>query len=395
MLASSLHDLQVSDDLEDAQDRAEGLMADMVDSLPRVGIALAIVLVAWGIARVLHHVLKRRFSRSRPPSFTEVVPRLAGWGVVGVGVILGVTIAFSGIDPVDVIAGLGIVSVVAGFAFKDILSNLLSGLLLFLRRRFVAGDQIELGEFQGTVEGITIRETAIITFDGRRVLLPNNDVYQNAISIQTAHDAVRRAARCRRRAPTDRPRAPVGGGPRGRLDRRRLGPSGEGRVGPSARRAPAWRAPRPCPTAPPTASFGVRRPAAVGAVPWSRSAWRGGCSPVLHHDALWVASGLSEPSPALEGVVRAGHAVGGHGGRGHRDALGDAHEGGGRHHDVVGEGAVEVQAGCTLLGAGLGRAGSARAAFPTAVADGDGDRVTERPSANPFRIYVPAPLSDP
>lgn len=60
-----------------------------------------------------------------------------------------------------------------------------------MRQPFVANDQIEVNEIQGTVEGITIRETVINTFDGRRVLVPNKDVYQNAISIQTAHDAVR------------------------------------------------------------------------------------------------------------------------------------------------------------------------------------------------------------
>ena len=191
MHATAIHLTQASEDLQDAQERAEGLLSDFVDALPRVGIAVAIVFGSWVVARIIRHLMQRRFSRSRPPSFSEVVPRLVGWVVVSVGVLLGVTIAFPGIDPVDVIAGLGIVSVAAGFAFQDILSNLLSGLLLIVRQPFVAGDQIEVDEIRGTVEGITIRETAVNTFDGRRILLPNRDVYQNAISIQTANEAVR------------------------------------------------------------------------------------------------------------------------------------------------------------------------------------------------------------
>lgn len=182
---------QVSDDLEVAQDRAQALIDQVVDALPRVGIAVAVVVGFWAFSRLARHLLARRFEHTRPPSFAHVVPRLAGWGVLAVGIVVGVTVAFPGVDPVDVIAGLGIVSVAAGFAFQDILSNLLSGLLLIMRQPFVAGDQIEVNEIQGTVEGITIRETAINTFDGRRVLVPNKDVYQNAISIQTAHDAVR------------------------------------------------------------------------------------------------------------------------------------------------------------------------------------------------------------
>ncbi len=183
--------LQVSDDIEDAQERAEGLVEQAIESLPRVGIAVAIVLVSWLLSRLVRFLLRRRFERSRPPSFAQVVPKLFGWLVLAVGVLLAVTIAFPGVDPVDVIAGLGIVSVAAGFAFQDILSNLLSGLLLIMRQPFVSGDQIEVNDIQGTVEGITIRETAVTTFDGRLVLIPNKDVYQNAISIQTAHDSVR------------------------------------------------------------------------------------------------------------------------------------------------------------------------------------------------------------
>ena len=116
MHATAIHLTQASEDLQDAQERAEGLLSDFVDALPRVGIAVAIVFGSWVVARIIRHLMQRRFSRSRPPSFSEVVPRLVGWVVVSVGVLLGVTIAFPGIDPVDVIAGLGIVSVAAGFA---------------------------------------------------------------------------------------------------------------------------------------------------------------------------------------------------------------------------------------------------------------------------------------
>ncbi|MEZ5239657.1 MAG: mechanosensitive ion channel family protein [Microthrixaceae bacterium] len=191
MIATARLAAQAGEDLEDAQERAGDLFDQVVDSLPRVGIALGVLFAFWVVSRLLCHVLVRRFERTRPPSFTQVVPKLAGWAVVALGVVVGVTIAFPGVDPVDMIAGLGIVSVAAGFAFQDILSNLLSGILLIARQPFVAGDQIEVNEIQGTVQGITIRETAIETFDGRRVLVPNKDVYQNSITIQTAHECVR------------------------------------------------------------------------------------------------------------------------------------------------------------------------------------------------------------
>lgn len=86
---------------------------------------------------------------------------------------------------------MGVLGIAAGFAFQDILSNLLAGILLIFRQPFVSGDQIEVNEITGTVEGITIRETRLTTYDGRLVVVPNHDVYTNAITVQTAHEVVR------------------------------------------------------------------------------------------------------------------------------------------------------------------------------------------------------------
>ncbi len=182
---------QASEDLENAQDRARGLIDQTVDALPRIGIALAVLLVAWLIARLVRYLLERRWARSRTTSFADVMPKLVAWTIVALGLLAALTLAFPSVDPVDVLAGLGVISIAAGFAFQDIFSNLLSGLLLIMRQPFVAGDQITVDAHQGTVESITIRETSIKTFDGRRILIPNKDVYQNAICIQTAHPAVR------------------------------------------------------------------------------------------------------------------------------------------------------------------------------------------------------------
>jgi small-conductance mechanosensitive channel len=38
------------------------------------------------------------------------------------------------------------------------------------------------------VEGITIRETRLTTFDGQLVVIPNRDVYKNVIRVQTHYD---------------------------------------------------------------------------------------------------------------------------------------------------------------------------------------------------------------
>ena len=85
----------------------------------------------------------------------------------------------------DLLAGLGFFSLAVGFAFKDILENTLSGVLMLFRQPFASGDQIEVQGYAGTVQAITIRETRIKTYDGQLILIPNSDVYKNVIRVQT------------------------------------------------------------------------------------------------------------------------------------------------------------------------------------------------------------------
>ncbi len=159
-----------------------------LEAIPRIGIAVVIVIIGWMAGRIVRAILRRTLSRNQTESFTRVMSKLAGWVVVSVGVLIALTVVFPSVAPVDLLAGLGIFSVAIGFAFQDILENLLAGVLLVLREPFHAGDQIEVDGHTGTVEEITIRETRIKTFDGQRVLVPNADVYKNAIVVRTAFE---------------------------------------------------------------------------------------------------------------------------------------------------------------------------------------------------------------
>ncbi len=113
---------------------------------------------------------------------------LLKWIVILLGFLVGATIVVPTLNPGDLIAGLGVSSVAIGFAFKDILQNWLAGLLILLRKPFEINDQIEVAGFVGTVEGIETRATLIKTFDGQRVVIPNSDIYTNAVLVKTAFD---------------------------------------------------------------------------------------------------------------------------------------------------------------------------------------------------------------
>ena len=177
--------------VDELQESATGAWATFVESLPRVGIAIGVLVACVVTGRLLRPLVRRRLVRNRTPSFARVFAKLTSSAMTVAGVLLGLTIVFPSVRPVDVLTGAGVLTIAAGFAFQDILQNLLAGILLLFRQPFRGGDQIRVGDVTGTVEEINIRETVILTFDGRRVLIPNAKVYTDVIHVQTAYHAIR------------------------------------------------------------------------------------------------------------------------------------------------------------------------------------------------------------
>lgn len=181
--------MQLQDTTEDVtrevSESAGGIFDAVGDALPRIGVAAAIVVIAYLVSRLVRLGTSRAFERSRTESFARVMSKLLGWLILGVAALAAMTVVFPSVKPVDMLAGLGFFSVAIGFAFQDILENTLSGVLLLFRQPFESGDQITVKGESGTVEAITIRETRIRSFDGRLVVIPNRDVYKSVIVVQT------------------------------------------------------------------------------------------------------------------------------------------------------------------------------------------------------------------
>ncbi|GGD04876.1 mechanosensitive ion channel family protein [Aureimonas glaciei] len=154
--------------------------------LPNIVVALVlfaiVFLVAWGVERSFRSWAQKH-DRS---NLGAVLGSFVKWFILLVGGLLALTIVIPSLNPGDLIAGLGIGSVAIGFAFKDILQNWLAGLLILIQRPFGVGDQIVVNGYEGTVEWIETRATIIAMYDGRRAIIPNADVYSNAVTVNTA-----------------------------------------------------------------------------------------------------------------------------------------------------------------------------------------------------------------
>jgi small conductance mechanosensitive channel len=154
--------------------------------LPNIIVALLLFALAMSIAWVVERSFRSWSNRHDRSNLGAVLGSFVKWMIILFGAMLALTIVIPSLNPGDLFAGLGIGSVAIGFAFKDILQNWLAGLLILIQRPFNVGDQIVVNDFEGTVEWIETRATIIAQYDGRRVIIPNADVYSNAVTVNTA-----------------------------------------------------------------------------------------------------------------------------------------------------------------------------------------------------------------
>lgn len=152
--------------------------------IPRLMAGLLVILMFWAVAsaaRTALGMLLRALPDRTTASFVRQVAYYAIWAL---GLVVGVHAV--GFEPSSVIAGLGLTSLALGFALKDILSNLLSGVLMLALRPFEIGDQIVVGDTEGAVERIRLRATHIRTYDGRLVQVPNAELFTSRVTNNTA-----------------------------------------------------------------------------------------------------------------------------------------------------------------------------------------------------------------
>ena len=169
----------------------------------RIGVAAAVIAAFVIGARLTAPVLRRLLARRRRPSYTRVFGALFRVVFIIVGFLFALTLAFPSVRVADVLAIFGIVSVAAGFAFKDTFENLLAGVLLVLRDPFKSGDEVTIADREGTVEGVTVRETLLRAHDGRRYFIPNSKVMTDVIEVETHESVLRQSFALRLDAETD------------------------------------------------------------------------------------------------------------------------------------------------------------------------------------------------
>ncbi len=153
-------------------------------------ISLITVLAARNVNRLMESYFKKASGRLRMDTTSF---RMFRHIVVALIYFLGIVIVIFSIPglrslSVALFTGAGIAGIVLGFAAQNTLSNIIAGLSLAVFQPFRVGDRLDIMNEYGKVTDLNLRHTVIITWDNRRLIIPNSKISNEAIINWTIED---------------------------------------------------------------------------------------------------------------------------------------------------------------------------------------------------------------
>ncbi|MDO4962003.1 MAG: mechanosensitive ion channel [Eubacteriales bacterium] len=85
-------------------------------------------------------------------------------------------LAILNVDVITIIAGLGIIALIIGFAAESLISDVVTGMFILVDNQYNVGDIIEVNDFRGTVTEIGIRTTCVTDTGGNVRIINNSDM---------------------------------------------------------------------------------------------------------------------------------------------------------------------------------------------------------------------------
>src|SRR3989338_10223936 len=157
-----------------------------VSYIPKFISAVIILFVGYIIIKIITKIMEKFFAKvdfeRSVEIFLENAAKVILWAVL-----LVVILANLVVDVTGLIAGLGIMGFIAGFALKDTLGNLASSDLILFHKPFVIGDSINIGGVTGNVERIGIAACVLQSPDNIKITIPNSRIWGDIIQNYTGN----------------------------------------------------------------------------------------------------------------------------------------------------------------------------------------------------------------
>jgi small conductance mechanosensitive channel len=155
--------------------------------VPRVGGVVVIILVFFVLSKLIRGAITKGSERLKLDShLTSLLARTSSITLIIFGFVTA--LGTLGINVSALVAGLGLTGFALGFALKDTLSNLLSGILILLYQPFKIGNTIKVSGYEGDVVSIDLRYTKLNS-EGNKILIPNSKLFTDPITVLHLEDS--------------------------------------------------------------------------------------------------------------------------------------------------------------------------------------------------------------
>jgi small-conductance mechanosensitive channel len=149
-----------------------------------------VLLVTLVLARFSKGWVVRLLVRGRVNLNTAtLLGNLTQIGVVALGVVL--MLPSFGVDWTGLLTIVGAAGLAISLSLQDVLKNVVAGIYILIEQPFRIGDRITVKEATGTVQGIELRTTILMTDDQLQVVVPNNVIMTEVLTNRSAFDLQR------------------------------------------------------------------------------------------------------------------------------------------------------------------------------------------------------------
>jgi small-conductance mechanosensitive channel len=173
-------------------EKLENWLDTLIAMLPNLILAVIVLLIFVVISKLTQRALKKVLLRTTTnKTIVNLLETIGGVIVIGIGLFIALSVMKLDGTVASLLAGAGIIGLALGFAFQDIASNFISGIILSVRHPFDIDDLIETHDICGYVVALNLRNTVIKTPEGQIVYIPNKLVFENPLTNYTKNQEQR------------------------------------------------------------------------------------------------------------------------------------------------------------------------------------------------------------
>ncbi|MFW5758441.1 MAG: mechanosensitive ion channel family protein [Bacteroidota bacterium] len=161
-------------------EKIAGWVNTFISMLPNFVVAVLLLVVFYSIARLTVGIFSKTIFRfTSNVAVKKLIASLTRITIMSIGLFVALGILELDKTVTSLLAGVGILGLAIGFAFKDAIANLLSGIYITLKSTVNIGNIIQFGDHYGTVEEIGLRAIRMRTFQGQEVVIPNRFIFED------------------------------------------------------------------------------------------------------------------------------------------------------------------------------------------------------------------------